>query len=447
MRERLLCGAAVGDITPDESWLPISQTHAGVNGWRNAKFAGILDPLKLRVLALQSGDRKAMIVTFDSGQIPSDDDEQMLVRLSERTGIPREYILLFATHTHTAPNMAEDKKTLAYIRENHIDVPEFEKKQHAMNSRMLTVLEETVDQAWKNLRPARMGIGYGKSYINANRNVQYADRWNKGLNAEWHSDKTVAVIRFEDDEGKPVAFLVNYAVHAAVMFGNQCFGEDIGISGDIPGLTCAMMEEKFDGAVALWTSGAAGDQNPIFMNTCFYPDPKTGVCVKEAIPNGDYHLLKVLSARHFADILAANDKIRGMTDSLQIFGAEGDSICPGGETIVEEPGNIFSRILRFEDGEDFRIRVKLLVLGSIALYGIGGELYSSIGEYVKEHSPLRHTLVVNHSIKNVKYILDDAALEAGCVAAGEARYKKGYVKEALAHTLEDMLKEACYYFT
>lgn len=313
-----------------------------------------------------------------------------------------------------------------------------------MNDRMKTVLAETIERAWKTLQPVRMGIGYSKSYINANRNVKYADRWNKGLNAEGPSDKTVAVIRFEDYTGKPVAFLMNYAVHTAVMFGNQCFGEDIGISGDIPGLTSAMMEEKFKGAVAMWTSGAAGDQNPIFMNTCFYPDPETGVCVKEAIPNGDYNLLKVLSARHFADILAANEQIQSLTDSVQIFGAERDSVCPGGETIVEEPGNIFSKILRFEDGEDFKIRVKLLVLGPIALYGIGGELYSSIGEYVKEHSLLKHTLIVNHSIKNVKYILDDAALEAGCVAAGEARYKKGYVKETLTQSLEAMLKEAFY---
>jgi neutral ceramidase len=37
------------------------------------------------------------------------------------------------------------------------------------------------------------------------------------------------------------------------------------ITGDIAGWTSKYVEDHFKGAVALWTPGAAGDQNPLFQ--------------------------------------------------------------------------------------------------------------------------------------------------------------------------------------
>ena len=37
------------------------------------------------------------------------------------------------------------------------------------------------------------------------------------------------------------------------------------VSADLPGATARYVEAHFNNAVALWTSGAAGDQNPLFM--------------------------------------------------------------------------------------------------------------------------------------------------------------------------------------
>ena len=56
----------------------------------------------------------------------------------------------------------------------------------------------------------------------------------------------------------------NYAVHG-VITGNLDM-----ISGDIPGAASRYVEESLgDDAVALWTSGAAGDQNPIYFNQTY----------------------------------------------------------------------------------------------------------------------------------------------------------------------------------
>ncbi|MGI6576445.1 MAG: hypothetical protein ACOX1Q_00020 [Eubacteriales bacterium] len=44
---------------------------------------------------------------------------------------------------------------------------------------------------------------------------------------------------------------------------NGCLVDgSIGVCGDLPGRTSAILEGMFEGAVALWTPGAAGDQKP-----------------------------------------------------------------------------------------------------------------------------------------------------------------------------------------
>lgn len=88
--------------------------------------------------------------------------------------------------------------------------------------------------------------------------------WWEGPNPDGTSNKTVAVVRFETLAGEPIAVYYNYAVHA-VLTGTL----DL-ISGDIPGSTSRYIEESLGGnVVALFASGAAGDQNPIYFNQTY----------------------------------------------------------------------------------------------------------------------------------------------------------------------------------
>ena len=92
-----------------------------------------------------------------------------------------------------------------------------------------------------------------------NRRAMMADGpWYLGLNPEGPSDKTVAVVKVETAERKPIALLINYAAHGTAMSQQNYL-----ISGDFPGATSRYVERHFGGdVVALWTSGAAGDQAP-----------------------------------------------------------------------------------------------------------------------------------------------------------------------------------------
>ena len=74
----------------------------------------------------------------------------------------------------------------------------------------------------------------------------------------------MAVVKFETMTGEPIAVYYNYAVHGVIT------GQLDQVSGDIPGATSRYIEESFDDqVVAVWSNGAAGDQNPIYFQQTY----------------------------------------------------------------------------------------------------------------------------------------------------------------------------------
>jgi neutral ceramidase len=141
---------------------------------------------------------------------------------------------------------------------------------HSVPNQPASVVEEKILQSLREavarLQPARVAWGTGVSFINVNRDrVDPAtNRWWEGPNYAGTSDKTVAVVRFETTGGEPIAVYYNYAVHAVLT------GTLDKISGDIPGATSRYIEDSLGGsAVALFASGAAGDQNPVYFNQTY----------------------------------------------------------------------------------------------------------------------------------------------------------------------------------
>lgn len=111
------------------------------------------------------------------------------------------------------------------------------------------------------MRPAAIGYGSGRANVNVNRRALTAiGSWWLGINPDGPSDKTVAIVKVSTAAGEPIAVLINYGVHGTGM-GQANYD----ISGDVPGAVSRWVEEHFGGGVvALWISGAGGDQCPIY---------------------------------------------------------------------------------------------------------------------------------------------------------------------------------------
>lgn len=255
--QQLMVGAAVRDITPKMEWLPLLWVA-------KTSMVGIIDPIHVRVIAFSNGNTPCLMVTFEMSGVPA--TETYLTGLSKLTGIPVDAIFYSATHCHSAPNTTVDPK-----------VPSTELHNKFVYDQIIYAAE----QAITGLQPATVGIGYSESYINVNRQGTFTKPdgtiyGTQGYNRTGPSDKTLAVTRFDDKKGKPIAFIVNYAVHNTVMYANHFNKDGVGISADIGGFVSSCIETRFPGAVASWLPGASGNQNPILSNEHFTPSTTTG---------------------------------------------------------------------------------------------------------------------------------------------------------------------------
>ena len=253
----ILCGAAKVNITPPADLIP------DLYGLMKKRFAGVIDELFVRAMYLSDENEQLLFMSWDLDKAPV--PEVIVPALTEKTGVPQDHVLFFATHTHTAP--------LHSARPN--DGPNAKSKQpeniQAGTSRYEKLLEEAALQAVctaiENAQPVRIGWGLGESYVGEHRLQDYYVEKEDGTvetvtalgsDPKGEIDRTLFLMRVETFDGKPVCFLVNNAVHNCVMICNNHDGNGgVGISADLAGQVSTLLEKKFPGCVALWSSGAA----------------------------------------------------------------------------------------------------------------------------------------------------------------------------------------------
>lgn len=90
---RLIAGAGKATIDLPASLLPID------------RFTALLDPLEVRVLILDYGQRKAAIALIDQTSLGGHDLAAMQAVVAKATGAAADDVLVVASHTFSAPHM------------------------------------------------------------------------------------------------------------------------------------------------------------------------------------------------------------------------------------------------------------------------------------------------------------------------------------------------------
>jgi len=418
----LRAGASRIDITPSPDKLPQG-------------FLGVLDHIYVRTLVVDDGRARAALVAIDAGGIPTALVDKVSARAASELSIPPAQLLISATHTHSVPFRVDDR------------------------------LEQTIVQGLKDaiarLRPARLAWGTGESYINVNRDRidPKTRRWWEGPNTDGTSDKTVAVLRVETPTGEPIAVYANYAVHAVVS------GNLDKVSGDIPGAVSRYVEESLGGdAVALWTSGAAGDQNPIYFNQTYElrdiriaDYAKRGEDISNAMPPGGQGMdrnnprVQVLM-RQQAQMVQTYGQMLGeevlhvMRERLEtapaaapvLRGAQATFTCPARKrTDTGRAGFPGSYV---DDGE-VPIRLTALRLGDVYIGGVNGEVYNSIAQRLKREAPFKHVLMstLTNGSAPTGYIPSDEAFGRNVFTVLSSRLKPGCAESGIVDGLVKLM--------
>jgi hypothetical protein len=398
----LRAGAARIDITPGKDESLMMSGYAA----RNTGHKGVGDNIHVRAIVLDNGAARAALVTIEVVSLSHDFWERMSRHSADETGIPRESMLLAATHTHSAPSLGGFRGS---------ELPPHQAK---YVQRVEQAIVSALKNAVANLRPARIGAGSGKANVNVNRVARFADgSYYLGINPEAPSDKTVAVVKIETRTGEPLALFINYGVH-----GTGMGQENYLISGDVPGATSRYVEKAFgDRIVAAWTSGAGGDQCPIYDRaaTRFAGVDAVGMLLGEEV----VRVAKSIDTTGTADIHAAQ----------RVVTCAGHRLTPGPR--VREK-------YEWTEAESVPIRLSLLRINDIAITGVSGEVLTMIGQRLKRESKRSNTVMVTHCNGSSGYLPDDASYARIGYEIQTARVKPGCAEKAIVQGLLEMIRQS-----
>jgi neutral ceramidase len=435
-------GAAKVDITPGQNDLPKS-------------YLGVLDHVYSRAIVIDNGRTSAALITLDAGVVPTALWKTVSDRIEKELGIPSVNVLITATHSHSVPGVYP-----MFAGPGANTEPD--------NAGRITAYEDRVFESAKTakqrLQPARISYGTGVSYLNVQRDrIDPATHlWWEGANYNGLSDKTVAVIKFESLNGDPIAAYYNYAMHAVI---NGVL--DL-VSGDIPGATSRYIESHFnDKVVALWSEGAAGDQNPIYFQQTFdlrkirIDDyAKQGKDISNAMLGGGQGM-----DRSNPEVIHLMDEQKEITNSMglllgeevlrvvreaknaktdgRILGKVQTITCPGRERTDEGRGGVAGT---YKDGPPVEIKLGLLMIDDIAIGTVNAEVYNLMAQRLKAESPYVKTMMatLTNGMANSGYIPDDASFGHNTFEVLSSRLQPGCAETGIVNGIIGMMPRVTY---
>jgi len=455
--EKMKVGAAKYCISPTEDMMPMRQDFSG------SVFDAVREneDIYVRAIAVSNGEKIFLFEGFELGTVPCPDI--LREKLQSRFGLLQENMLLTANHNHSAPHPA------GMSRPGDTETPEVDENTRKFTDRCLEQALHAAEDALNHMRPAKYGYGEGKSYININRDQHFDDGyWMQGENWEGCSDKTLAVIKFVDEEGKLIGAILNYAMHSTTSFAALDVDGKIKITCDAPGIACNYVERYYgNDAVVMWQSGAAGNQNPYFVNVRQNFDKDGTMFYTNRIPGAAYEQGDVMGQQHGRDAVRALANTEAVMDKVKITTVDKLLYFPT-QKFPEGIDWAFHRLMvdnllhvGFAGGVDkdkplpekklaemipcdekAPMKAQLILFGDVTIYGMACELYNEIAMLCKENSPYKHLMIATHiGNPQVGYILDDNS-KGHKVFQSFGLVREGESNGIVVNGMLDMFKEA-----
>jgi hypothetical protein len=380
----LRAGAAKVDITPPQSALKPGDS--------------VRDPLMVRALVIDNGVTCAVLVSIEQDGADPAMVRDAAPRVTRATGCPADNLIISPTQTHSGSAGglgglgAPDAKTIA------------------------DAVVAAATAAKSKLKPARIGFGTSQLYLNMNKDLFDGQKWVQGLNPQGPSDKTLAVMEVLDNDDRPIAVYMDYAmIPTAFLYTGV-------LSGDFPGEASRYIEQRYPGAVALFGQGAAGDQTLAWQPAYSYlvavrnrrpiddrihaPDAAGSDAKQLAIPvkpgemasykEGIVRTGQMVSAvgailgQSVIDVMRTG--IANTVTQAPIWGGRQSFSCPAREVIPGAPGQ--PPTYRDLGQPSPPIEASLLQIGDIGLFSANVGMYTEIWQRLRRESPLSKVMMI-----------------------------------------------------
>ena len=389
-------GSAIVDVTPKQ--LPVL-----VNGGMTSRSVDKINtPVSARSLAFSDGKEKLVIVVVDSCMMSRDLIDRAKEMAAEKSGIPRDRILISATHTHTAPSSMGCLGT---------------DSDPAYEIFLTKKLVEAVLAPLQKMRPAKIGWGeidaadytalrrwvihpkhmredpFGNLTVRAN--MHAATNRDHVTGPSGPEDPMLSMISVQTTAGEPIGLLANFSMH---YFGDK----DIG--ADYFGLFSNGLQEKLDpgntGFVAMMSHGCSGDiwRHDYEKSSERGKDGPTLEQYSQHMIDLTLKALESITYEAPASIAMAETRMTlpyRVPDKQRLEWAQ-KIMAEVGDRLVKTTPEVYAREqILLHEKQKTEIVVQGLRLGeNITIATTPNETYAITGLKIKAASPAPHTMVI-----------------------------------------------------
>ena len=359
-----LAGFSAFSISPSDEHFEEGLYMGGYGiGKERGAAEGVLDDIRARSMALSDGNSTVIFIVLDITGVSCVDLMTISEKVSHKTGINPDNVIITATHTHSGPD----------LQGLWGGVPDSYREWLWMQA------AKSAETAYTDMEKARLFTGsvdFLEGIVNR--------RGDDNLSADFQ------LIHARSLKDKPLGTFTVYGVHTTFI-GE----ENKKISADFSGHFVERLEEKF-GGTALFAAGIQGDQVPVKGDLTVedYADNLTAVALeaferKKEIPFSslDYRNQKfVLGVRNPVFILA------------YIFGYLSD----------------YDVSFSFRNGLNINTELSVTSIGDkLSIVTVPGEILARPAEELKGFIPADNTIVMGLSNGSLGYIVHDDQWNGG----------------------------------
>lgn len=382
---RLLAGIGEMDITPEPD-VPLAGPVGG-----GGKATKVFDPLHARAIALQSGDTRVVICVADITIIASDLHDRIRELVHERTGLPKDHLLVSATHTHRSPRaMALD---LGPAHERY-------------KNSLVEKISEAARLALTKLEPAKIGwasidkpefcrnrrwlmkpgaLGPNPFGERTDRAAMYGGPGKNAIRPTGPIDPELFVVSLQRADGSQLAVLANYSVH----YGAGGGGVSADYFGHFSREVAAKLGAKGRPMVALMSNGTSGNIAPTGN------PPQAGKVLAEAAA-------RLVAKMKHVDAPAIT--VRETEIPIEVRRPDKDRLVWARAVLAgtwKKPAHKWkdkyakSALWLSKYPAQVPVRLQAIRIGNLAIAAMSNEVYAETGLAIKAASPFADTFTIS----------------------------------------------------
>ncbi len=360
----------------------------GQEGLLRASAVVIQDPHQERIA----------LVACDVLMINRDVLDRAARRIEEATGIPFDHILINATHTHHAPST--------------VTVHGYEREE-AFTRQVEDKIVAAATRANISLSPVtflfRLGeessVGKNSRLLLGDGTIYWVGPKDDAVRPTGPFDPELPVLAFRRADGRLEAVLFNHSTHT---IGTLKPGVR---SPSFYGLA-AQAREKEKGGTGVFFEGASGSTHNLDVapaEAMYRIQHAVALTLEQAQPRG---VSRVRARRR--ELAVKVRRFRDDADDKAVVGYCTKRIKdPHAAQSVIDTFRAMRKKLAPMQGQERKTWVQALLIGDVAIVGVPGEFFTTLGQEIKRRSPYRDTYVFELANDYIGYIPDRAAFDRG----------------------------------